>query len=295
MYHGVRRGSHRINGRHITAEQFEKQLQYFRKTFSIVSLKTICEMKASQVVPEKHTIALTFDDGFVNNLTVALPLLEKHEIPATFFICTASISDTAYIHPTDRIDLIRVSSSPGMVNIGGEEFFRKGYQMVNAHNEHAYHCLNRLTFDQWLHVNKMMASQLNDRAIEPYSEVYALMNDQHVSQLNQSNVATLGSHSHYHVGYLSLSAEEAVLQLKGSKALLEIYGKEVDAIAFPFGYYDASVIAEAKMQGYRYLIAGGHVDSPFDRDVYPRVGILDGAGFSYTMLMISNAFNRFGF
>lgn len=295
MYHGVRSGSHRINGRHITAEQFEQQLQYFQKTFSIVSLNAICDMKASGVVPEKNTIALTFDDGFVNNLTVALPLLEKYRIPATFFICTASISDTTYIHPTDRIDLIRVSSTPATVNIDGEEFFRKGHQMVNAHNEHAYHRLNRLSFDQWLYVNKMMASQLNDQAITAYSEVYALMNDRHVSELNRSKVATLGSHSHYHVGYPSLSAEEAALQLKESKALLEVYGKDVNAIAFPFGYYDASTIAEAKMQGYRYLIAGGHVDPPFDRDVYPRIGILDGAGFSYTMLMISNAFKRFGF
>ena len=295
MYHGVRSGSHRINGRHITAEQFEKQLQYFQRTFSIVSLKTICDMKIRGVVPEKHTIALTFDDGFMNNLTVALPLLEKYGIPATFFICTAAISDPTYRHPTDRIDLIRVLSTRAAINIGGEEFFRKGHQMVNARNEHAYHHLNRLTFDQWLHVNKTMAGQLNDHAIAPYSEVYTLMNNQHVSRLNRSNVATLGSHSHYHIGYPSLSAAEATVQLKESKAILEIYGKDVDAIAFPFGYYDASVIAEARMQGYRYLIAGGHVDPPFDRDVYPRIGILDGAGLSYTMLMINNGFNRFGF
>jgi hypothetical protein len=92
-----------------------------------------------------------------------------------------------------------------------------------------------------------------------------------------------------------LSTEEATLQLKESKALLEAYGKDVDAIAFPFGYYDANIIAEARTQGYRYLIAGGHVDPPFDRDVYPRIGVLDGAGLSYSMLMINNAFKRFGF
>ena len=84
MYHGVRTGQLRINGRHITAKHFEKQLQYFKRKFSVVPLDQLCEMKFAGVVPEKHAIALTFDDGFVNNLTVALPLLEKYGLPATF-------------------------------------------------------------------------------------------------------------------------------------------------------------------------------------------------------------------
>ena len=295
MYHGVRRGSRRINGRHITAEQFEKHLQYFLKTFSIVSLATICDMKASGTTPEKHTVALTFDDGFVNNLTIALPLLEKYGVPATFFVCTAGILDPTYHHPTDRIDLIRKSSRSASVIINGEEFFPQGHQMVNSRKEHAYDHLNRLTFGQWIETNKTMASQLNDGAISSYNEVYALMNDQHARLLSQSNLASLGSHSHHHIGYPSLSSIEAESQLKESKRILEVYGKQVDAIAFPFGYYDGSTIVAAKMQGYRYLIAGGHVDPRYEGDVYPRIGVLDGAGFSYTMLMINNAFQRFGF
>ena len=295
MYHGVRTGQLRINGRHITAKHFEKQLQYFKRKFSVVPLDQLCEMKFAGVVPEKHAIALTFDDGFVNNLTVALPLLEKYGLPATFFICTAAISDPNYAHPTDRVDLVRVSAAPGVIKLNGEEFFRKAHHVVGADNEHAYSYLNHLPYSQWLKANNDLASQLNDKNVTEYAEVYALLNDQQVSAFVRSNLVKAASHSHHHIRFTSLSHAEADFQLKESKAILETYDKAVNAIAFPYGDYDGATIAAARKHGYRYLIAGGHVDPPFDNDVFPRIGVLDGAGFSYTMLMISNAFKRFGF
>jgi len=295
MYHGVRSGQGRINGRHITAEHFEKQLQFFKRKFSVVPLDKLCEMKFAGIMPEKHTIALTFDDGFVNNLTVALPLLEKYGLHATFFISTAAISDPNYTHPTDRVDLVRVSTTPVAIKINGEKFFRKARQVVSANNEHAYRYLDRLSFSQWLSANEDLANQLNDENVSKYSEVYALLNDRQVRDLVRNNHAKAASHSHHHIRFTSLTHAEADFQLKESKAILDTYDKVVDAIAFPYGDYDATTIAAARKHGYRYLIAGGHVDPPFDRDVFPRIGVLDGVGLSYTKLMISNAFKRFGF
>jgi peptidoglycan/xylan/chitin deacetylase (PgdA/CDA1 family) len=296
MYHGVRVGNKRINGRHITAWHFEKQLQYFKKNFAIASLHELCAMKAQGILPGRCTIALTFDDGFLNNLTVALPLLEKYKIPATFFICTAGITDAQYAHPTDRVDLIRMSSTSSLLQIGDESFYRRGQVMVGQKSsKHAYHYLINLPYAEWLRMNDSLAAQLDEKSVAQNSEVYHLMSDQDVKDLVNNELVDLGSHAHQHVSFRTLTTEETQFQLLASRNVLEGYRKHVDAIAFPYGHFNLTSIALAKETGYRYLIAGGHVDPPFDKDVFPRIGVLDGAGFSYTMLMISNGFRRFGF
>ena len=297
MYHGVRVGNKRINGRHITAWHFERQLEYFKRNFAIVSLHELCTMKAQGITPDRPTIALTFDDGFLNNLTVALPLLEKYNIPATFFICTAGITDPQYAHPTDRVDIIRMSSTSSLIQIGDESFYRRGHVVAGQkRDKHVYHYLiNKLSYPDWLRMNDSLAAQLDENIVMQNSEVYHLMSDQDVRDLANNKLVCLGSHGHQHINFLTLSREETQFQLRASKNVIEAYFKPVDAMAFPYGYFNSTSIALAKAAGYRYLIAGGQVNPPYDKDVFPRIGVLDGAGFSYTMLMISNGFRRFGF
>lgn len=296
MYHGVRSGNHRINGRHITAEHFEKQLQYFKKRFTIVPLRQLCEMKVQGIIPRERTIALTFDDGFLNNLTTALPLLEKYKIHATFFICTAGISDQTYSHPTDRVDLIRISGEPKSIQINGENFFRKGHQVVSGKDgEHAYQYINKLSFEQWLKANRDLKDQLDVKTTQQYNELYQLLDEPSVRDLLKSELVTAGSHSHHHINLSTLAPGEVQYQLQESKTVLNSYSQSADTVAFPYGFYNNHTIAIAKDVGYRYLIGGGHVHPPYNKDVFPRIGVLDGAGFSYTMLMISNGFKRFGF
>lgn len=296
MYHGVRNGKNRINGRHISAEHFEKQLQYFVKEFDIVPLHQICGMKEQGIIPTKNTIALTFDDGFLNNVVVALPLLEKYQIPATFFICTASITDPIYAHPTDRIDLIRIFPQTSFIKIGTETFLRENHQLISRRDgKNAYTGIIMLSFQQWLRANNDLRDQLSQNIINENLELYQLVNDPSVATLSKSDLVTLGSHSHHHVNLTMLTAAEAGYQLEESKNILESYGKKIDTMAFPYGFYDQRTISLAKESGYNYLIAGGHVDPPFDKDVFPRIGVLDGAGLSYTLLMINKGFSRFGF
>jgi peptidoglycan/xylan/chitin deacetylase (PgdA/CDA1 family) len=47
--------------------------------------------------PKKSLIAITFDDGFQDNLTVALPLLEKYDLPAAVFVTAGFIGRNGYL------------------------------------------------------------------------------------------------------------------------------------------------------------------------------------------------------
>ena len=74
--------------------EFEAQMQYLAdKKFNVVPLKTIVDaMQYGEKLPQR-TVALTFDDGYKDNYTVAYPILKQHKFPATLFIYPGYISN----------------------------------------------------------------------------------------------------------------------------------------------------------------------------------------------------------
>lgn len=118
MYHGVGDdGCSAISVRHLPRELFRHHLQLYREHFHITSLEDLC---AGERHPHKLSVALTFDDGLRNNLTHALPLLEQHAVPATFFITGANPAGLPCLWG-DLADLApRVTDRP--VTIAGERF-----------------------------------------------------------------------------------------------------------------------------------------------------------------------------
>ena len=299
MYHGVRKGKQRINGRHITAGEFERQLRYFSRHFAVVPLPEICEMKIRGIVPVRRTIALTFDDGFLNNVTVALPLLRKYGMPATFFLCTAAIEDTSYLHPSDLLDLARVAGGTDEISIAGDTFARQGHQLRSiATGRNAYEQVSSLPLDRWHSVMNTLKGkfEVNKLTADVNKELYALIDDTSIDQFVNDDLAGIGSHSHHHVDLTQLQEEEIFRELESSKKILGAHtAKPVESVAFPYGYYNATVIRQARALGFRYLIAGGDVPPEFSNEVFPRIGVLDGAGFGYAILSVRWGFGRFGF
>ncbi len=301
MYHGVSsKKQFKINARHLPARQFERHLIYFKKNFNIVSLEEICRMQIDRIKTEKHTIALTFDDGFMNNYTVALPLLIQYKIPATFFICGCSIQDENYIHPFDLLDIVSSTTGDEKISIAGQAFIiGKKYQLVNICNGiPAYDFLNSLSFNVWQNTLKKFVLDYvtNAKIAEIDNEAFKLMSKQTLHQMSNADYASIGSHSYDHINLTQLSEEEILNQLKESKKILKHHsGKRITAIAFPSGYYNAKVIELAKDAGYEYLIAAGDVDQVHMKDIFPRIGIMSGASFAFNILSINKGFGRFGF
>ena len=299
MYHGVIRDPDTaINGRHLPINDFEEQLIYFKRNFDIVRLAKICEMQHNGILPEKHTIALTFDDGFLNNISNALPLLKKYQIPATFFICTASLDDDSYIHPSDYLDLINFSQTSEVV-INGKVFRKNRYHLSDIETKRSvYEYINSLSFHAWKKTLsdlrlKYPAAEITRRANH---DTYKLITGTAFSRLLKEELITIGSHGHWHVNLAILADSEVREQLDKSKQLLMKHGiGTVESVAFPYGYFNEKVLSISREVGYRYLIAGGSVEEKNRTFVFPRKGVLNLAGSAFNILSINRGFNRFGF
>ncbi len=73
----------------ITAELFEKQLQYLKENgyVGITPDRLLRFLRYEEPLPRKP-VMITIDDGYKSAKTIAAPLLQKYGYPATFFIYT---------------------------------------------------------------------------------------------------------------------------------------------------------------------------------------------------------------
>lgn len=105
MYHYTRDLTHsrypEIKG--LDVSLFRQQLEFFKTNFNVVRMEQVIEaVKGGMALPDK-ALLLTFDDGYVDNFTYALPLLEKLGLQGSFFIpgktfATHQLLDVNKIH-----------------------------------------------------------------------------------------------------------------------------------------------------------------------------------------------------
>ena len=97
-YHGVDELDHPIvNFDHLQVEPrlFARQVESLARTYQIVPLREALEGFLAGRGWPKRGMAITFDDGYRNNLTHAAPVLQKIGVPATFFVTAGFVEGRA--------------------------------------------------------------------------------------------------------------------------------------------------------------------------------------------------------
>ena len=94
-YHGVTERSKRHpndpSGLHIRADRFEAQLNYLQRHYHVISLAELLEARKNNVPLPDYSVVLTFDDGYRNFLTGALPRLAARNMSVSIFLITDRI------------------------------------------------------------------------------------------------------------------------------------------------------------------------------------------------------------
>ena len=101
-YHGVTERLERHptdhSGLHIRADRFEAQLNYLRRHYKVISLAEFIEARKRNVPLPDRSVVLTFDDGYRNFLTGALPRLIARDMRVSVFLITDRIQPENQSH-----------------------------------------------------------------------------------------------------------------------------------------------------------------------------------------------------
>jgi peptidoglycan/xylan/chitin deacetylase (PgdA/CDA1 family) len=98
-----------------SADEFDMQLKYFKRHFNVVAGDELEDLVYGKT-PLKHThIAITFDDGYINDYTTSFPILKANDCAGTFFLVPSYVG-TATIPWWDEIAFLVRNSQRGEIN-----------------------------------------------------------------------------------------------------------------------------------------------------------------------------------
>lgn len=87
---------HRVNDRDqnsltVHPSVFEDLLTVLSREYHIISMTEVLAVLTEDNSFKPRTIAITFDDGYLDNYSIAAPILKQRKIPATFFVTSGYI------------------------------------------------------------------------------------------------------------------------------------------------------------------------------------------------------------
>lgn len=247
-HQGVSRLLARLNGRsriimlhglgtpQYPAEVFRAQLRLMARVFRIVPLDQLLATETDGRDP-RPKLALTFDDGLRNNLTVVYPILRELGAAATFFVCPGLVETGRWPWNFEcRARLSRMSlEQRGAI---AEEL---GLQSSGIEG-----IVTKLKYLP--HGQRVAVEQSLIRATPHFvpTEGERLENDvmtwQELKSLDPA-VVTIGGHSSHHEILTRLEPEHLEREVAGCKTWLEReLGRPVRHFCYPDGAYDARVL-----------------------------------------------------
>jgi peptidoglycan/xylan/chitin deacetylase (PgdA/CDA1 family) len=248
-------------------------------------------------------VAITFDDGYADNLHAAKPLLERYEVPATFFVSSGLLDEDAEFWWDD---LERILLQPGrlpallQVQVAGTRHVwdlgaAASYTIEQARSTStwkAWHDAPTMRHQLYVQLYEVLSSATPEdrasilRTLRAWSSIeraarptHRTLRAEEVQALDQSELIEIGAHTVTHPTLATLTPEEQACEIKRSRARLEqIVQHPLRGFSYPFGRkrdYNAESVALVKAAGFGYACSnfGGLVAASTDRYELPRMQV----------------------
>jgi len=216
---------------------FRAQMRFLARCYRVVPLDRLVALATDPGARPTHQLALTFDDGLRNNLTLAYPVLRSLGLPATFYVCPGVIEEGGWIWTVEaRVRL-------AWMETGARAELARHFGLETSEVEQVQHWMKTLpdgerrrVFAELVEATRAYRPTARDRAD------HDVMSWDELGQLDPA-VVTVGSHTVSHPMLTRCSSVDQAREIAESQAWIERrLGRPVRHFCYPDAFHDESAV-----------------------------------------------------
>lgn len=250
------------------AARFERMMRFVAANFLALPLAEAVDRLQNGTLP-RRACSITFDDGYADNLTIALPILEKYRLPGTVFVATDYLNGGRMFNDAviDAISLTRKDTLDlNVIDLGVLPL-----RTIENRREAIGIILNRIKFSPPTIRDRQLIEVLKAADCGSLSKDIMLTSCQ-LKELARRGIE-IGGHTMAHTILTTTDDDQAIKEIcEGKKTLEALIGEPITSFAYPNGKperdYALRHAQMVKLAGFRRAVTTAPGVSTRDTDVF---------------------------
>ena len=256
----------------VAPQNFDAQMRELAQRMEPLALSEFERRRRAGTLPAR-AVAVTFDDGYADNLHAAAPRLEAHGIAATVFVTAGMIGcgREFWWDDVERIAFtpLALRGMPPSLSIPWR--IKDGAALTEEQGGTAWNVTERIDASPRHRLYREMVTALRRlptrerdglvsrwrdwaRVAQGARESHRTLSVEELVALSEARGVSIGAHTMTHPSLAMLSATEQAIELRESRRWLETaITKPVTAVAYPYGEssdVSAVTVATARSEGF---------------------------------------------
>ena len=270
MYHYTRDLAHSRypNIKGLDIDLFRRQIEFFKANFNVVRMEQVIDAVERHTALPENAVLLTFDDGYADNYTYALPILEEYGVQGSFFIPGKTFS-THQLLDVNKVHYILASADINVlvVDVKDKMDYYRGREFDYPATEELwgrYAVGNRFDGEDTVFVKRILQTvlpeKLRNQIASDLFEKYVGVSEETLAYelyMTAEQIRTLkrhgmfiGIHGYDHYWLGNLSPEQMRTDIsKALETMDEFIDRRRWVMNFPYGNYNEDVLKYIHAEG----------------------------------------------
>ncbi len=220
----------------VSEENFRSHLKWLKDNYVLLSADEDWN------ITSKDGVVVTFDDGYEDFYSKALPILKELDVPATVFITNGEDADSRMMWWDELEYLIYDGYTPPFLRLEDDLFAYNWrldsiqkkddcYEQIHFLMKNLISCEKR---NDWL--NQMWKWKGKERTL---IDRYKMLSDEKIIELSKCSLITLGAHTLFHGSLKNRDEKEQKIEIEESIDKLEhVIQRKTSVFSYPFGVHE---------------------------------------------------------